>query len=148
MIILRFSHTVSLVHTPLFTFFFESESHSVVSSSCDSMDYTVRGTLQSRIVAGLAVPSPGDLPNPGVEPRSPSLQEDCLLSEPRGKPFFFFKNIVVKSLFLSSIFCRFPHAALSIFLLTYQSLTRTYQRPLPLVITFIANIFPRFYFIT
>ena len=87
-IILRFSHTVSLVHSPLFTFFFESESHSVVSSSCDSMDYTVRGTLQSRIVAWVAVPSPGDLPNPGVEPRSPSLQEDSLLSEPREKPFF------------------------------------------------------------
>ena len=30
-------------------------------------------------------PSPGDLPNPGTEPRSPSLQADLLLSEPPGK---------------------------------------------------------------
>ena len=31
-------------------------------------------------------PSPGDLPNPGIEPRSPALQADSLSSEPPGKP--------------------------------------------------------------
>ena len=31
-------------------------------------------------------PSPGDLPNPGVELRSPSLQVDSLPAEPHGKP--------------------------------------------------------------
>ena len=31
-------------------------------------------------------PSPGDLPNPGIEPRSPELQADSLPSEPSGKP--------------------------------------------------------------
>ena len=31
-------------------------------------------------------PSPGDLPNPGIEPRSPALQVDSLPSEPPGKP--------------------------------------------------------------
>ena len=31
-------------------------------------------------------PSPGDLPNPGIEPRSPALQADALLSELLGKP--------------------------------------------------------------
>ena len=30
--------------------------------------------------------SPGDLPNPGIEPRSPALQADVLPSEPPGKP--------------------------------------------------------------
>ena len=35
----------------------------------------------------LAFPSPGDLPNPGIEPRSPTLQADALTSEPPGKPF-------------------------------------------------------------
>ena len=30
-------------------------------------------------------PSPGDLPNPGIEPRSPALQADTLTSEPPGK---------------------------------------------------------------
>ena len=33
-------------------------------------------------------PSLGDLPNPGIEPRSPTLQMDSLLTEPPGKPFF------------------------------------------------------------
>ena len=31
--------------------------------------------------------SPGDLPDPGVEPRSPALQADALSSEPPGKPW-------------------------------------------------------------
>ena len=31
------------------------------------------------------MPSPGDLPDPGIKPGSPSLQEDSLLSEPAGK---------------------------------------------------------------
>ena len=31
-------------------------------------------------------PSPGDLPNPGIEPRSPALQVDSLPGDPRGKP--------------------------------------------------------------
>ena len=30
-------------------------------------------------------PSPGDLPNPGIEPRSPALQADSLSAEPQGK---------------------------------------------------------------
>ena len=34
----------------------------------------------------LPFPPPGDLPNPGIEPRSPALQTDALLSEPLGKP--------------------------------------------------------------
>ena len=35
---------------------------------------------------GLPFPSPGDLPNPGIEPRSPMLQADSLPAEPPGKP--------------------------------------------------------------
>ena len=34
---------------------------------------------------GLLFPSPGDLPNPGIEPRSPALRADVLTSEPPGK---------------------------------------------------------------
>ena len=34
-------------------------------------------------------PSPGDLLNPGIEPGSPALQTDALLSEPPGKPFIY-----------------------------------------------------------
>ena len=36
--------------------------------------------------SGLPFPSPGNLPDPGIEPRSPVLQTDALLSEPPGKP--------------------------------------------------------------
>ena len=36
--------------------------------------------------SGLPFPSPGDLPYPGIEPRSPALQADALTSEPLGKP--------------------------------------------------------------
>ena len=33
---------------------------------------------------GLPFPSPGDLPDPGIEPRSPTLQADIVTSEPSG----------------------------------------------------------------
>ena len=35
--------------------------------------------------SGLPSPSPGDFPNPGIEPASPALQADSLPSEPSGK---------------------------------------------------------------
>ena len=37
--------------------------------------------------SGLPLPSPGDLPNPGIEPRSPALLVDSLPAKPQGKPF-------------------------------------------------------------
>ena len=46
--------------------------------------------------SGYPFPSPGDLPNPGNEPRSPSLHEDSLPAKPQGQP----KNTGVGSLFL------------------------------------------------
>ena len=36
--------------------------------------------------SGLPFPSPGDLPDPGIEPRFPASQADALPSEPPGKP--------------------------------------------------------------
>ena len=53
---------------------------------CDPMDYTVHGILQARILEWVAFPSPGDLPNPGIKPRSPALQVDSLPTESQGKP--------------------------------------------------------------
>ena len=44
------------------------------------------GILQTRILEWEGIPSPGDLPNPGIEPRSPTLQEDSLPAEPSVKP--------------------------------------------------------------
>ena len=49
------------------------------------MDYTVHGILQARILEWVAVYFSRDLPNPGIEPRSPELQADSLLAESRGK---------------------------------------------------------------
>ena len=45
------------------------------------MDYTVHGILQAIILAWVAIPSPGDLPNPGIDPKSPALQADSLPAE-------------------------------------------------------------------
>ena len=39
--------------------------------------------------SGLPFPSPGDFPNPGMEPGSPVLQEDSLPTKPSGKPPYY-----------------------------------------------------------
>ena len=39
----------------------------------------------------LPFPSPGDLPHPGIEPTSPALQADSLLSESPEKPLLLFR---------------------------------------------------------
>ena len=39
------------------------------------------GILQARILEWMPCPPPGDLPNPGIEPRSPTLQVDALPPE-------------------------------------------------------------------
>ena len=45
------------------------------------------GILQARILEWVAMSSPpGDLPNPGIEPRSPVLQVDSIPSESQGSP--------------------------------------------------------------
>ena len=41
---------------------------------------------------GLPFPSPGDLADPGIEPESPELQADSLLSEPPGKFIYSYKH--------------------------------------------------------
>ena len=61
------------------------------STLCDPMDCSPPGSsvheiLQARILEWVAMPSSRDLPDPGIEPRSPALQADSLLSEPPGKP--------------------------------------------------------------
>ena len=43
--------------------------------------------------SGLPFPSPGDLPDPGIEPGSPSLQADTLTSEPPEKPIYTYTYI-------------------------------------------------------
>ena len=55
-------------------------SHSVVSDSLRP-----HGILQARTLEWVAFPFPGDLHNPGIEPRSPTMQVDTLPFEPPGK---------------------------------------------------------------
>ena len=44
------------------------------------------GFSRQEYCSGLPFPSPGDLPNPGIEPGSPALEADALTSERPGKP--------------------------------------------------------------
>ena len=58
---------------------------------CNSMDCSLPGSLSMEFFkqeywSTLAFPSPEDLPNPAVKPRSPTLQVDSLPSDPPGKP--------------------------------------------------------------
>ena len=51
--------------------------------------------------SGLPFPSPGNLPDPGIEPGSPAWEADTLTSEPPGKPvgvYSYSKNISIPSL--------------------------------------------------
>ena len=68
-------------------------SHSVVSNSGTPWTVALQtplsmGFSRQEYWTGLPCPSPGDLPNLEIEPRSPTFQMDSLLSEPPGKPYF------------------------------------------------------------
>ena len=65
-----------------------SASCSVMSDSVQLTPWTIQSMAYSRLEhwSGKPFPSPGDLPNPGLEPRSPALQADSLPAEPKGSP--------------------------------------------------------------
>ena len=69
----------------------ESISHSVMSTSATPWTIACQVLLSMEFSrqeywSGLPFPSPRDLPDPEIEPRSPALQEDSLQSEPPGEP--------------------------------------------------------------
>ena len=70
----------------------KSVNHSVVPDSFDPMECRPPGSFVHGSLLGLPFPSPGDVPNPGIKPRPPALQEDSLLSEPPGKPCIYFRT--------------------------------------------------------
>ena len=79
----------SAVTTPLC--FLWSEVTQLCPTLRDLVHYSlpgssVHGILQARILEWVPFPSLGDLPNPGIKPRSPALEADALTSEPPGKP--------------------------------------------------------------
>ena len=91
---------------------------------CHPMNYIVHGNSpgQNTGVGSLSL-SPGDLPNPGIEPSCPALQVDSLPTEPQGKP----KNTGVGSLsLLQGIFPTqesnwdLPHCRWILYQLSYQ----------------------------
>ena len=55
-------------------------------TDCSPPGSSVHGILQAKCWSELPFPSPGDLPDPGIERRSLALQADSLPSEPPGKP--------------------------------------------------------------
>ena len=73
----------------------EEESGNSLQYSCleNSIDrgawvrYSPWGFSRQEYWSGLPCPPPGDLPNPGIKSRSPTLQAGSLPSEPPGKPF-------------------------------------------------------------
>ena len=52
---------------------------------CSPPGFSVHGILQARILEWIAMPSPGDLPDPG-SPMSPALAGGFFTAEPHGKP--------------------------------------------------------------
>ena len=47
------------------------------------------GVSRQEYWSGLPFLSSGDLPDPGIEPRSPALQGESLLTELQGKPYYY-----------------------------------------------------------
>ena len=52
---------------------------------CDPVDCSPPGSSRRRYWSRLSFPSPGGFPNPGIKPRSPTLEADALTSEPPGE---------------------------------------------------------------
>ena len=50
---------------------------------CSPLGFSAMGFPRQEYWSGLPCPPPGDLPDPGIEPRSPALQADSLSSEPQ-----------------------------------------------------------------
>ena len=85
----RLHHSTSVEIIPLSSLMYAKSPQSCLTL-CDPMDCSppgssARGILQARTLEYIAIPSSGDLFNPGIEHGSPALQADSLLSEPQGK---------------------------------------------------------------
>ena len=65
-----------------------------------------RGLPRQEYWSAWSFPSPGDLPNPGIKPGSPTLQADSLPSEPIGKPCMCETNWELTAMDSSKKFCR------------------------------------------
>ena len=84
---------------------FKYSSLSLRPTDCSLPGSSVQGILQVRILQWVTFPSPADLPNPGMEPMSPALQVDSLLSEPPEKPSVLMGKWLVTMFKYSSLSC-------------------------------------------
>ena len=62
---------------------------------------SAHGILQARILEWIAFPSSGDFPGPGIEPGSPALQVDSLLSESPEKSLNYFPKYFLFDLWMN-----------------------------------------------
>ena len=92
---LRKDYVKAVCCHPVYLTYMQSGGGGLVTKSCLTLatPWTVAcqaplsmGFSRQEYWSGLPFPSPGDLPDPGIEPRSPALQADALPSEPPGKP--------------------------------------------------------------
>ena len=129
------THTHTYTHTHTHT-----QSCSVVSDTLQSPGLYMASLLgpggfsRQEYWCRLLCPPPGDLPNPGIKPRSPALQADSLLSEPIGKPNV--NGNWLKSMINSSF--SFSHKSIWTFNSTFLYLHRISYLPQ------LSNSFPHF----
>ena len=83
-----------IISVPVLLFSSETPNINILSevaqscpTLCDPTDYnlpgsSLHGISRQEYWSGLPFPSPGDLPDPGIEPRSPAFQADALTFEP------------------------------------------------------------------
>ena len=93
------SHSESILQSKYCCAVLKLLSHVQLSATPQTVAHQVplsMGFSRPEYWSGLPCPPQGDLPNPGIQPRPPTLQADSLSSEPPGKP----KNTGVGSLSL------------------------------------------------
>ena len=119
-----------------------SESHSVVSDSL--WPHGLHSLLNSPGQSGLPCPPPGDLPNSGKEPRSPTLQGDSLPAEPPGMrkgriPWYRPASLVFLCLCLTYSW-NFKLEAISLYMYLYVYIY-VIQKDLHLSFVWLCNVF-------
>ena len=92
---------------------------------CSPPGSSVHGIFQEEYWSGLLFPSPGDLPNPGIEPGSLALQADSLPSEPPGHP-------MILALFTCINLFNFPKKRRVVLLSTFLQMKKLNHRDVDL----------------
>ena len=95
-----------------------SESESEVAQSCPTLcnpmdcslsGSSVHGIFQAIVLEWIAISSPGELPHPGIQPRSPALQADAGKPNPSYKQAKKKKNHMIISIDAEKAFIKGQH---------------------------------------